>query len=122
MKPPIPGLEGINGTTAASGRIATALLVDDESESRQANLARLEEQGYVVTVAHDEVDALSRVKLSPPSIIFVHLMSTGLGNLPFIQALRSDDACRHIPVAVITDHRNEKMGQKKLRAVNRDGW
>jgi CheY-like chemotaxis protein len=103
-------------------RTATALLVDDEPASRKSNQGRLEDQGYLVTVAENATQALSRVRQSAPKVIFVHLVATGLGNRSLIQALRSDDACRHIPVVVVTNHRDARVEKTKLRTVQRQGW
>lgn len=107
-----------------ANRAATALLVDDDLASRQTNQQQLEGDGYVVVVARDEAEALSRAKQSAPNIIFVHLVATDRGSLPFMQALRSDDACRHIPIVVMRDQANFEMAmkQKKLRSVSRDRW
>ena len=105
-----------------TARTATALLVDDDPASRRANQERLEDKGYCVVLAPDETEALSRVRQSAPNVIFVHLVATGLGNLPFVQALRSDDVCRHIPVVLITDHHDVDVEQSRLRAVYREGW
>jgi CheY-like chemotaxis protein len=103
-------------------RITTALLVDDEPISRRANQERLEREGYTVFVAQNQEEALSRAKQSSPKVIFIHLVATSLGSLPLIQALRSDDNCRHIPVVVIADKTAARPGQKKLRSVNREEW
>lgn len=106
----------------AAVRTATALLVDDEPASRKANQGRLEDQGYFVTVAENAKEALSRVRQSVPKVIFVHLVATGLGNLSLIQALRSDDGCRHIPIVVVTNHRDIRVEKTQLRTVQRGGW
>jgi CheY-like chemotaxis protein len=103
-------------------RLTTALLVDDQPASRKANQGRLEDQGYLVTVAENATEALSRVRQSAPKVIFVHLAATGRGNLSLIQALRSDDGCRHIPVVVVSDHRDVRVEKTKLRTVQRGGW
>jgi CheY-like chemotaxis protein len=100
----------------------TALLVDDELTSRAAQSARLEGEGYTVFVAHNQADALSRAKQVAPKVIFVHLGSSGLGNLALIQALRSDDTCRHIPVVVVRDQPAVAARPKQLRAVPHDSW
>lgn len=99
-----------------------ALLVDDEPASRTANQTRLEGEGYTVFVAMNQADALSRAKLSPPKIIYAHLGALGAGNLPLIQALRSDDTCRHIPVVVIADGRSIAPQRTRLHAVPHDSW
>jgi CheY-like chemotaxis protein len=103
-------------------RTATALLVDDEPASRTANQERLVNQGYVVTVADNAVEALSRVRQAVPKVIFVHLVASGRGNLSLIQALRSEDVSRHIPVVVVTNHRDYRVEKTKLRTVQRQGW
>jgi CheY-like chemotaxis protein len=103
-------------------RSATALLVDDQPESRNANRGRLEGQGYLVTVAENATEGLSRARQSLPKVIFVHLVGSGQGNVSLIQALRSDDSCRHIPVVVVTNHSDARVEKTKLRAVQRAGW
>jgi len=99
-----------------------ALLVDDELASRAAHQTRLEGEGYTVFVAMNQADALSRAKLSAPRVIYAHLGTVGGGNLPLIQALRSDDQCRHIPVVVIADGRSISPRRAKLHAVPHDSW
>jgi CheY-like chemotaxis protein len=103
-------------------RTAAALLVDDEPASRKANQERLEDQGYLVTVAENATEALTRARQSAPKVIFVHLVATGLGNVSLIQALRADDGCRHIPVVVVTNHLDVRVEKTKLRTVQRAGW
>jgi CheY-like chemotaxis protein len=100
-----------------------ALLVDDDQASFQDTRQRLEGEGYSVDLARDAADGLSRARQSAPAVIFTHLVAgSSAGSLAFIQALRSDDACRHIPVVVLGGRPNVLTGQKKLRAVSRDRW
>ena len=103
-------------------RTATALLVDDDPATRQANQDRLQDEGYCVFLAPHETEALSCVRESAPDVIFVHLGVGGLGNLSFIQTLRSDDGCRHVPVVLMADHHSVNVEQRRLRAVSREGW
>lgn len=100
----------------------TALLVDDETTSRLAHSARLEGEGYTVFVAQNQADALTRAKMVAPKVIFVHLGRSGPGNLALIQALRSDDTCRHIPVVVVRDQPAVAARPAKLRPVPHDSW
>jgi CheY-like chemotaxis protein len=100
----------------------TALLVDDEPESRAAQLTRLEREGYTVFVAHNQADALARAKQVTPTTIYAHLGPSGLGNMALIQALRADDSCRHIPVVVIKDHYDMRAKLAKLHAIPHDSW
>jgi CheY-like chemotaxis protein len=100
----------------------TALLVDDEADSRAAHQTRLEAEGHVVFVALNQADALSRAKQTLPKIIYAHLGPSGLGNLALIQALRSDDACRHIPVVIIKDPTYVAKTRSTLYSVPHDSW
>ncbi len=104
------------------GRTATALLVDDDSASYLATQQRLEDDGYSVIRARDGSEGLGRAKQSPPNVIFIHLVAGGQDSLQFIQALRSDDVCRHIPVVVLNGRPSFKAGTKGLHSVNRDRW
>ena len=102
-----------------------ALLVDDELVSRTAHQTRLEGEGYTVFVVTNQADALTRARLSSPKVIYAHLGAFGAGNLPLIQALRSDDTCRHIPVVVLKDQQQQVRavpGRAKLHAVPHDSW
>jgi CheY-like chemotaxis protein len=100
----------------------TALLVDDEVLSRKAQQSRLEGEGYTVFVAADRAEALSRARQIHPNVIFVHLVSGSTGNLPLIQALRAEDACRHIPIMVLRDGGDSRVARTKLKSVPRDAW
>jgi len=63
-----------------------------------------------------------RAKMVAPKVIFAHLGRAGLGNLALIQALRSDDTTRHIPVVVVRDQPAVAARPKQLRAVPHDSW
>ena len=107
-----------------ANRATTALLVDDDATSRQGNRRRLEDQGYAVVMAQDEAEGLNRARQSSPSVIFIHLVTSARGSLSFMQALRSEDSSRHIPVVVIKEQANAEVAQKQknLRSVHRDRW
>lgn len=119
---PTRGREGERRFAVDATRAATVLLVDDEPVSRRANQGRLEDQGYLVTVAENAAEGLTRARQSAPKVIFVHLVGGGLGNVSLIQSLRAEDSCRHIPVVVVTNHRDIRVENTKLRTVNRAGW
>lgn len=103
-------------------RSATALLVDDDDASIQATRQRLEEDGYTVLVARDGNEGLARAKQSMPDVIFTHLVAPGHSNVAFIQTLRSDDSCRHLPVMILSGRQERNSAHKKLRPVSRDRW
>ena len=99
-----------------------ALLVDSDVGTREAHKQGLEAQGYNVVVAGSEAEALAAVTRSAPNVMFLHLGAGGSGNASLIQALRSNDASRHIPVVVLSNRPKVKVGNKELKAVQRDLW
>lgn len=103
-------------------RTATALLVDDDDASCQATQRRLEDDGYTVLLARDGSDGLARAKKSGPNVIYAHLVRGGQDNVAFIQALRSDDVCRHMPVVVLTGRSESDLRHRQLRPVSRNRW
>jgi CheY-like chemotaxis protein len=103
-------------------RTATALLVDDDDASFQATQRRLEDDGYTVLLARDGREGLARAKQSVPDVIFTHLVAGSPNNVAFIQALRSDDVCRHMPVTVLTGRPESGPRHKQLRPVSRERW
>ncbi len=105
-----------------TNRVATVLLVDDDAASQQANCQRLEQDGYSVVLVQDGNDGLARAKQIRPDAIFLHLVLRGAGNLPFMQALRRDDSCRHIRVVVLPDRTGVDAAKMPLRPVPRDAW
>jgi CheY-like chemotaxis protein len=100
----------------------TALLVDDEASSSEAHVQRLRDDGYTVILARDALEGLNKAKQSLPAVIFTHIVSAGQSNVSFIQALRSDDSCRHISVIVLSGSPPAPKGVKPLRSVHRDNW
>lgn len=103
-------------------RTTTALLVDDDAASYQATQQRLEDDGYSVMLARNATDGLSRARQSAPNVIFAHLVAGRRDNVAFIQALRSDDACRHLSVIVLNGPPESRPGPRPLRTVSRDRW
>jgi CheY-like chemotaxis protein len=100
----------------------TALLVDDDVSTCEANRQRLHQDGYTVMLARDGLEGLSRAKQSLPSVIYTHLVAPGHDNVAFIQSLRADDSCRHISVIVLGSEPKPRPGPKPLRSVHRDNW
>ena len=97
----------------------TALLVDDDPLSRKEESSRLERVGYSVLAAGGLAEALAQARQTRPDVIYLHLLSAA-GNLPFIQALRADDTCRHIPISIARSETSKR--HTNLKSVPRANW
>jgi len=106
------------------------LIVDDDPDFRQLLRRILEQDGCTVAEAGDGRDALALLHELMPGVILLDLMMPEMDGFEFIAELRQHEACRAIPVIVITakdltaeDHRRlngsvERVLQKG--AYNRD--
>jgi DNA-binding response OmpR family regulator len=81
------------------GRI---LVVDDEPMVRDTLGHVLMDEGYVVDVAVDGLDALDRVRAERPDAILLDLMMPGMNGRQFLQALRDDQRYEQVPVLIMT--------------------
>ncbi len=100
----------------------SALLVDDDSSTFAVHWDSLNALGYRVIKATDAAMGLNLARQSTPRIIFVSIGKKGSGAAPFLQALRSDDGTRHIPVGILSNRRDRWLERHGLRRVGRELW
>jgi CheY-like chemotaxis protein len=79
----------------------TILVVDDNEAHRYALRRTLEHRGYAVIEACDGLETLERVK-QKPDLILLDVHMPGLDGFSVMQALKSDDELKSIPVVIIT--------------------
>jgi CheY-like chemotaxis protein len=78
------------------------LVVDDDAAIRQLLRRILEEEGYSVVEAHNGRAALERMSERVPGAILLDLMMPEMDGFEFVDALRTREAWRHIPVVIVT--------------------
>jgi len=78
------------------------LVVDDDSEIRDAYRARLESSGYTVVEAVDGEDGITKAMNHIPDLIILDLMMPKINGLDVLDILKSTNATRQIPVVVVT--------------------
>jgi two-component system, NtrC family, nitrogen regulation response regulator NtrX len=87
-----------------SGRI---LVVDDEAIAREILAAFLEDQGHEVITAGDGADALEKLKLEAPDLLFLDIFMPGSNGLDVIRQIRALDPI--IPVVMITGVEDDQI-------------
>jgi signal transduction histidine kinase/DNA-binding response OmpR family regulator len=80
----------------------TALVVEDEPESREMMKRTLEREGWAVVEAENGREGLDRVGEAIPDLILLDLMMPVMDGFEFITALRSVGAWADVPVVVVT--------------------
>jgi two-component system response regulator MprA len=89
------------GTTSGV-REVRVLVVDDEPMQRETFGLVLTNEGYVVDLAIDGVDALERVHLARPDVILLNLMMPRMNGCQFLQTLREEPVYANLPVILTT--------------------
>jgi CheY-like chemotaxis protein len=90
------------------------LIVEDDTDLREALSEVLRDEGYSVAMAADGREALDRLRRqSLPSLILLDLTMPVMNGWQFRAEQRQDPALSGIPVVVLSagDYRAEQMGQ-----------
>jgi CheY-like chemotaxis protein len=82
--------------------MACVLVVDDETDIREAVSEVLEEEGYEVCGAGDGAEALSKARERHPSVVLLDLMMPGMNGWEFRAAQKGDPELAGIPVIVLS--------------------
>ena len=89
------------------------LLVDDEPDFQKPIKARLEHDGYEVSVASSGQEALEKYAEEKPSAVLLDIMMPGMNGLEVLEKIRKVD--RDMPVFITTAFTSEerfKMANK----------
>ena len=79
-----------------------ALIVEDDADFANLIETILKEQGFATSVSFNGEDALDQLRYSPPDLVTLDIEMPRKSGLFFYRKMKSDPACRHIPVIVIT--------------------
>lgn len=80
------------------------LIVEDEDDIAQLMRFHLEEEGFLVSVSSNGMDAAGRIERSLPDAVILDLMLPGMGGLEILKKLR---AKHDIPVIMVTARAGE---------------
>ncbi|EMS81462.1 MULTISPECIES: response regulator transcription factor [Desulfotignum] len=80
----------------------TVLIVDDEPDFVTMLKQDLHSEGYAVEVAYNGVEAIQKVKQSPPDIIVLDIMMPEKDGFAVCSELKNDDRYADIPIILLT--------------------
>jgi len=95
------------------------LVVDDDADTRLRLRSVLERNGWTVSEAANGEEALAQVERAPPQIIVLDLTMPVMDGFAFLQALRSDERHRDIPVVVLTARDLSPSEKQQLAGADR---
>ena len=91
------------------------LIVDDHEDNVEVIRARLEAGGYQIESAADGVEALERVRQSPPDLILLDVMMPRIDGMEVARRIKADETLPFIPIIMQTaldtvQHKVEGLG------------
>ena len=96
------------------------LTVDDSASVRQMVNFTLSDAGYTVIEAVDGEDALAKLT-QPANLVITDLNMPRLDGIGLIRSLRSNPACKGMPIVMLTTESQETRKQEG-KAAGATGW
>ena len=101
--------------------MATILAIEDDPSFRDLLELHLHAAGHAVRTAADPEEGLRRLLEQAPELILLDLDLPYLTGFEVLEALRSDEATRKIPVIVLTGRADEDT-YSRCRKMGIDGF
>jgi len=98
---------------------AKVLIVDDSSLARRTTRAYLEEMGHTVEEATDGAQAIERFYLSPPDLVLLDMVMTGMYGLDVLAKMRELKPDARVIVATADI---QQSTQDQVRAAGAAGF
>lgn len=105
-----PVVEFARSDNAISDRLSNSkiLVVDDNTDLRNYVAEILRQVGYQVLLAHNGAEGLDAAYTHHPNLIVTDLMMPLVSGVEMIQAIRSQEAIRGIPIILLTAKADEE--------------
>jgi len=97
------------------------LAIEDDPSFRDLLRLHLQSAGHSVQAAADPEEGLRAVLEDPPELILLDLDLPYLSGFEVLEALRSDEASRRIPVIIITG-KTESDAYERCRRIGFEGF
>ena len=101
---------------AEIGKMPTILLVEDNEMNREMLSRRLKRKGYVVLVAADGAEGITKAQNECPDLVLMDMSLPVLDGWEATRRLKADGKTRHIPIIAHTAHAMEGDREKCLDA------
>jgi CheY-like chemotaxis protein len=88
------------------------LIVEDDSDLRQAVAELIEDQGYACRLAKDGLEALSALQLERADLLIADLLMPIMSGIDLLARLREHPSYRDIPVIAMTGANDRMLGVK----------
>ena len=120
-------LQGVLRKFACGKPVCTALVIDDDADSRRMMKQALTREGWSVREAHDGREGLTAMQERAPDLIILDLMMPQMDGFGFALEARRNTAWRGIPIVVvtakdITDEDRERLNGQVLTVLQKGAY
>ena len=91
------------------------LFIEDDPTVAQMYKLKLELDGYHVTMAKDGEEGLQHATANPPDIIFLDIRLPKMDGFAVLEALRSAENTRHVPVVILSNYGERELVERGLK-------
>jgi CheY-like chemotaxis protein len=102
-----------------SGTAGTILIVEDDTDIREALAQILEDEGYAVVSAPNGQVGLERLRAVRPSLVLLDLMMPVMNGWQFRQKQQQDQEVAQIPVVIISA---DGSARREATAMGAEGF
>ena len=92
------------------------LVVDDDAFTAHVFRARLQREGYDVTLASTGEDAVAAIQRQPPHLVLLDLLLPGMSGMDVLGWIRQRPETRTLPVVVFTNCYRPDVEESALQA------
>lgn len=93
---------GRPGTAALAPGPARVLIVDDDFATRHLLVKVLAPEGYVTDTAASGMEAVKRLRASPPDLVVIDIMLPEIDGFQICRSIKTSRKYRHIPVVLLS--------------------
>src|SRR5260221_10808211 len=90
------------------------LVVDDSEFFQQLYSNELKKAGFDVEIASDGEDAIEKMRLTKPRLVFMDIEMPKLTGIEALVKIKEAEEIKHIPVVMLTSMSADKSGEDSL--------
>ncbi len=96
----------------------TILFIEDDLPTVEVYKTALEYAGFKVEIALSGNDGIKKIKAKTPDLILLDFLLPDINGLEVLKEIRAQKDAKDIPIFILTNYTDEKLGQKGLFLKN----
>ena len=88
------------------------LFIEDDLPTVEVYKTALEHAGFKVKIAFSGNDGIKKIKAKMPDLILLDFLLPDINGLEVLKEIRTQKDAKDIPIFILTNYTDEKLGQK----------